>query len=138
MGLFDGNKKKCYAENLFEKKRPKSINSCDICTDMCCKCSGVTKGSGYLYISKETVKYRKDARTIKEANRKMKHQISEAKQFVSRMGGIGIYDESIPTALLLCEREAQEKKLSLKMAAKDAKYWWETGLVPLRATTFQK
>jgi hypothetical protein len=34
----------------------------------------------------------------------------------------------------MCEMGAKKRGLDLAVAAADAKYWWETGLVPLRAT----
>jgi hypothetical protein len=36
--------------------------------------------------------------------------------------------------ILVCERGAKLRNLDLEVAAADAKYWWETGRVPLRAT----
>jgi len=36
--------------------------------------------------------------------------------------------------ILMCEQGAKLRGLDLEVAAADAKYWWETGLVPLRVT----
>lgn len=36
--------------------------------------------------------------------------------------------------ILVCEQGARARGLDLEVAAADAKYWWETGLAPLRAT----
>ncbi|MFQ5349157.1 MAG: hypothetical protein ACE5EG_01800 [Thermoanaerobaculia bacterium] len=35
---------------------------------------------------------------------------------------------------LLCEQGAKLRQLDLEAAAADARYWWMTGLVPLRET----
>jgi hypothetical protein len=36
--------------------------------------------------------------------------------------------------ILMCELGAKKRGINLEVAAADAKYWWETGLAPLRPT----
>lgn len=40
--------------------------------------------------------------------------------------------------ILVCERGAKLRKLNLEVAAKDAKYWWKTEKIPLRAKPLRK
>lgn len=43
-------------------------------------------------------------------------------------------DPGTASPIMCCEQGARLRGLDLEIAAADAKYWWETGLVPLRAT----
>ncbi len=129
--LFSKDKKdKCYSENVFELPRPDGNGACDVHS-----AESIPRGSGYLHVSKEVVEFRKDARTMREARRKEKRQIASMKQMVDSWGGGGFtVDSALFTPYLMCEAAARERRLDLDVAAADAKYWWETGFVPLKAT----
>lgn len=103
-----------------------------ICSDNACPCgypgATIPRGTGYMYISKAVVDFRKDARTVQEATRKialMKSQMT---------GSTILFDQNVVTSTLMCEQGARKRGLDLEVAAADARYWWKTGLVPLRET----
>ena len=133
--LFDrGNDKqvkdKCYSEDVFEFTRPNGAGACDVHL-----AERIPRGSGYLHISEEAVEFRKDARTMREAERKEKKAFASMKRMVKSMGGGGFtVDAELFSPYLMCENAARDRGLDLDVAAADAKYWWETGFVPLRAT----
>ncbi|MHA1956734.1 MAG: hypothetical protein ACW968_07380 [Candidatus Thorarchaeota archaeon] len=89
-----------------------------------CSCSGskIEPDDGYLFLSKDFVKFRMSCITIlefAELRRKM-----DFKKF--KLG------KHTPT--LVCERGAYQQNRSTEIARIDAIYWWKTGLVPLRET----
>jgi hypothetical protein len=96
-----------------------------ICSDRSCPCSNtiIPRGSGYLYISKEVVDFRSNAKTLFEVNVKL-----------STYKVVGGKVDNPAAPVLMCEVAAIGRKLDLKVAAEDARYWWETGLAPLRPT----
>lgn len=100
-----------------------------LCSDNECPCGypGVTipRGSGYMYVSRAVVDFRRDARTVVEAKRKIA---------MMQQGRFVTFGQNVITSTLMCEQGARKRGLDLAVAAADAKYWWETGLVPLRAT----
>ncbi len=100
-----------------------------LCSDNDCPCGDpgatIPRGSGYMYISKAVVDFRRDARTPREV---------EEKVALMRQGMAVFFDQNIITPTLMCELGAKNRGLDLYVAAADAKYWWETGLVPLRET----
>jgi len=100
-----------------------------ICSDNECPCgypgATIPRGTGYMYVSKSVVDFRRDALTVKEAAEKM--QRMQANSFI-------IFDQNVVTSTIMCEQGARKRGLDLAVAAADAKYWWETGLVPLRET----
>jgi hypothetical protein len=100
-----------------------------ICSDNSCPCgypgATIPRGSGYMYISKDVVDFRRDARTVQEAEQKI---ASFQKLFNV------VFSQNEITSTLMCEQGARKRGLDLDIAAADAKYWWATGLVPLRAT----
>lgn len=103
-----------------------------LCSDNDCPCgfpgAKIPRGSGYMYVSKEVVDFRRDALTVREAERK----IANLKQ---RMGGdVVLFAPNSFAPILMCEQGAKKRGLDLKVAAADAAHWWKTGLVPLRAT----
>jgi len=49
-----------------------------------------------------------------------------------------ILGQGVASPILVCEEGAKLRGLDLEVAAADAKYWWETGLAPLRATPLSK
>jgi hypothetical protein len=102
-----------------------------ICSDNDCPCgypgAKIPRGTGYMYISKTVVDFRRDARTIKEVEQKVARMRQNTKSSF-------IFGQNVITSTLMCEQGARKRGLDLEVAAADAKYWWETGLVPLRAT----
>jgi uncharacterized membrane protein YhaH (DUF805 family) len=100
-----------------------------ICSDNDCPCgypgAKIPRGSGYMYISQTVVDFRRDARTLREAEQK----IARMQQQMNIL-----FDQNVVVSTLMCEQGARKRGLDLDVAAADAKYWWETGLVPLRAT----
>ncbi len=112
----------------FEAQRPDREGRC---SDNSCPCGQegviIPKGEGYLYISKEVVEFRHDARSIEECREK-------CLKIRAKMGSFIIWTQGTISPILCCEQAARLRGLDLKIAAADAKYWWETGLAPLRAT----
>lgn len=113
----------------FEVPRPDGDG---YCSDDSCPCGYpgelIPRGTGYLYITPEVVDFRRDARTVQEAVQKIAHMEQQ-------LGGVRIFAGSgVFTPILMCEQGARKRGLDMQVAAADAKYWWETGLVPLRAT----
>lgn len=100
-----------------------------ICSDNDCPCgypgAKIPRGSGYMYISKAVVDFRQDARTLREVEQKV--ALMQQQMTV-------LFDQNVATSTLMCEQGARKRGLDLDVAAADAKYWWETGLIPLRAT----
>jgi hypothetical protein len=103
-----------------------------LCSDDACPCSEVVipRGTGYLYIEQSLVNFRRKFPTMESARRAMqeKHEQLQAKfgDTVSGFYRLG--------PILVCEEGAKLRNLDLKIAAADARHWWETGQVPLRAT----
>jgi hypothetical protein len=85
-----------------------------VCSDNDCPCgfpgARIPRGAGYLYVSQTVVGFRRDARTFL------------------------VLGQDVATPTLVCEQGARKRGLDLEVAAADARYWWKTGLVPLRAT----
>lgn len=112
-----------------------------LCSDNDCPCVNVTipRGSGYLYISKAAVEFRRDAKSVEEAKKKIEHQMSAnpVVQMAQRFGAASVTIK-LPGAVLVCKQGAELRKLDLEIAEADAKYWWKTGLSPLRATPSRK
>jgi hypothetical protein len=102
-----------------------------ICSDNDCPCgypgATIPRGSGYIYISQEVVDFRRDAPSMREAERKIANLRQD-------LGGTVVFGQGIFAPILMCEQGARKRGLDLQVAAADARYWWETGLVPLRAT----
>ncbi len=102
-----------------------------LCSDNDCPCgypgATIPRGTGYIYVSQAVIDFRRDALTVREAQRK----IESMRQ---RMNAFIMFDPSVTTAILMCELGAKKRGLDLEVAAADARHWWKTGLVPLRAT----
>ena len=108
-----------------------------VCSDDNCPCPEVRipRGTGYLYISQEVVDTRRNARTLQEAQMLLERM----RQEWSRRSGGGMLAgprgwQGIMTPILVCEQGARLRGIDLEVAAADAKHWWNTGMVPLRAT----
>lgn len=124
MSLFDR-----FSSNLKEDEIPRGYfempgnsNRQAVCSDDECPCPDVEIpfGKGYMYISKKTVEFRQDSPTFA--------------QFKDKIVGQVRYDVRSVSPILMCETAARLRDLNLNVAASDAKYWWETGLLPLRPT----
>jgi|GEM_PF-1379080 len=102
-----------------------------VCSDNQCPCgfpgARIPRGTGYIYISQECVDFRRDARSVAEAEMKIA-------MIRARMGGMVMFDPSMITSILVCEQGARARGLDLATAAADARHWWLTHKVPLRAT----
>lgn len=112
----------------FEVSRPEGDG---LCSDDDCPCGPATRiprGTGYLYISPDVVDFRRDARSIKDAAKKLQRLQKQLG------GGLIIAASGVFTPVLVCKRGARLRRLDLEVAAADAGYWWETGKVPLRPT----
>lgn len=116
----------------FEVPRPPGDG---FCSDSECPCgwpgAEIPRGSGYLYISQEVVDFRRDARTVQDVQRKVQRMQQD-------LDSIIILGQGVASPILVCEQSAKLRGLDLEVAAADAKYWWETGLAPLRATPLSK
>ena len=98
------------------------------CSDNDCPCSvtQIQHGTGYLYISPEVVKFRRNALTQAECRKKLT-RLTEKNEYLS----LQQYEP-----ILICNKGAKIRNLDLKIAAEDARVWWETQKAPLRATPF--
>ncbi|MHA1248077.1 MAG: hypothetical protein ACTSPE_12175 [Candidatus Thorarchaeota archaeon] len=99
-----------------------------LCSDNQCPCDEVVipRGEGYLYIPESFVEFRKRFQSELEYRA---HMMRMGFAGVAIMGG---------GPILMCRQGAELRGLDLEVAAQDAKYWWETGLVPLRPTPLKK
>ena len=101
-----------------------------VCSDNDCPCgfpgASIPRGTGYIYVSKAVVDFRRDARTEREASEKVAEMQSA--------GAMVFLGQDVAVSTLMCEQGARKRGLDLEVAAADARHWWETGLVPLRAT----
>ena len=99
-----------------------------LCSDDGCPCPGNRKlkpgGSGLLFISEDVVAMRGDALSWDELQRKLTAMSMQTKKrlFV----GAGVVNP-----IFLCRQGARLRRLDLKVAAADAKHWFETGRCPL-------
>lgn len=103
-----------------------------VCSDEECACSGavIARGSGYLYVDRETVDFRSNAPSVEQARAKeerVRSQMGDMDEAAAVMHGR-------TTAMLVCEQSARQKGIDLEVAAADAGHWWKTGQAPLRAT----
>lgn len=113
----------------FECTRPSGDGTC---SDDSCPCgypgANIPRGSGYFYISKELVEMRRDALTLDAIQKKvMSMQQNMGATMMTATSGVFM-------PILMCAQGAKKRGLDLAVAAADAKYWWETGLAPLRPT----
>lgn len=120
-------------EGYFESLPPEGDG---LCSDNECPCPSpgtpIMRGQGFLYIPPEAVEMRRDARTLdaleaKRARAAGRDPITGAFRFATVMQGL--YHP-----ILMCRQGAERRGIDLEMAAKDAAFWWKTGLVPLRPT----
>jgi hypothetical protein len=136
MGFFDFLKKpnwehldKNVPEGFFEV--PPSFGHGGYCSDDLCDCDNtfMPKGSGYLYISQDLVTFRNDARSIAACQEKLNYQFHGKPAFLA---------PGVASPIFCCEKAVRKRGLDIEVASGDAKYWWNTGLVPLRPTPKEK
>jgi len=117
----------------FEVSRPDGEGSC---SDKSCPCGNpgviIPRGTGYVYISTEVVDFRRDARSIWEAQSKLASVQKGMQEAID--GYYMIQEVGLVVPILICKQGAIKRGLDLDVASTDAKYWWRTGLVPLRPT----
>lgn len=102
------------------------------CSDNSCPCPDmeIPRGTGYIYIEQGLVDFRRQYPTLESARMVMQKKQAEMRSN-SGMNVSGFYRLG---PILICEQGAKLRHLDLDVAAADAKHWWETGMVPLRAT----
>jgi len=107
-----------------------------LCSDNSCPCNDtvIRRGTGYLFIEEEIVEFRRKYRGMQDA--------INAKEVAARARGNALgfqryIEHGRIGPVLVCERGARLRELDLSVAAADAAHWWQTGLVPLRATPKQ-
>jgi len=106
-----------------------------LCSDNDCPCGSpgatIPRGQGYMYVSQQVVDFRADCPTEAEARAKID-------RMSSRMGSTVFFGPGVLAPILMCEQGARKRTLDLEVAAADARHWWTTGQVPLRATPLAK
>lgn len=116
----------------FEVEVPSGIG---LCSDNDCPCSEtvIPRGTGYIYISKEVVEFRRDCPTIAQAQEKI-DRIRRDAAALTGGGSVVLIAPGVAAPILVCEEGAKLRQLDMDVAAADARQWWATGRVPLRPT----
>lgn len=110
----------------FEVPPPKTGGSCS--DDQCpCDDTHLPRGEGFLYIPTECCDFRWDCRSVTDLEAKARRLSESSNQFI-------VFGHGITGPILLCRSAADRRFLDMKIAAADAKRWWETGQVPFRPT----
>ncbi len=114
----------------FECDRPSGDG---LCSDNNCPCPEVVipRGTGYLYIEQSLVDFRRQYPTMEAARGAMRQGIERMRASYGFRAMTTFYRLG---PILVCEEGAKLRNLDLAVAGADAKHWWETGQVPLRAT----
>ena len=116
-------------EGYMELLRPEGNGQC---SDNECPCrilgTIIRRGEGYIYISQQVVDFRRDCPTNEQAVMKLER--------LAKTMGIGtmIAQAGVFMPIVMCEQGAKKRGIDPEVAGEDARYWWETGLVPLRVT----
>jgi uncharacterized protein (TIGR02145 family) len=109
----------------FEQERPDGNGLCSLDS---CPCgsfgSEIPRGKGYLFIPESAVNYRKDCLTNYEFQKKLQNMLDNLAT------GSNLVFTDVP--VLVCEKGINKLGIDIAVAQSDAKYWWETGLIPLR------
>lgn len=119
------------------------------CFDERCHCSGteISRGQGYLCVTRECVDFRRAIPTKEQFGGFVKERIRtqltgklEAGKLAEDLDGLmkSIYYSDALSPILTCELGAKRRGLDLEVAAADARHWWRTGQVPLRPTPVAK
>jgi len=103
-----------------------------LCSDNACPCPEVAipRGTGYLYVEKSLVDFRRQCPTLDSARKAMQEKHEQASAQLNAPVS-GFYRLG---PILVCEQGAERRNLDMEVAAADAKKWWQTGQVPLRET----
>jgi hypothetical protein len=111
----------------FEQQRPDGDGACS--WDPCpCGSFGsrIPRGTGHAYIPQSAVDFRRDCLTWGE-------YMSKLNRMADRLpSGSRLIFTDVP--VLVCEQGLKKLDIDPEVAAADAKHWWATGLIPLRAT----
>lgn len=103
-----------------------------LCSDNACPCPQVAipRGQGYLFIEQDLVDFRRMYPGLEDARRAKEQQINRQRE------ALGVQFTAVIRLgpILVCRQGAKLRNLDLEVAGADAKHWWETGQVPLRAT----
>jgi len=82
-----------------------------VCSDNDCPSgytgSTIPRGSGYMYISRAVVEFRRDARAVREAEQKV--------ALMQRRMNI-VFDQNVVTSTLMCDQGARKRDLDLDVA----------------------
>ena len=97
-----------------------------VCSDNNCPCreDKIPRGTGYLYIDQALVDFRRKYPSQNSAREAMLQKIKGLRASGLTFGSYRI------GPILVCEKVAKLRNLDLKIAADDARIWWETGKVP--------
>ncbi|MCJ7716231.1 MAG: hypothetical protein MUO54_06900, partial [Anaerolineales bacterium] len=104
-----------------------------LCDDNACPCWGmepIPRGEGYLYIPMRVVNNRRSARTESALEHSTNREIRNTAGFL----GATVVQQGANFPIYCCREGAKLRGLDLQIAAKDAAFWLDTGLVPLRPT----
>lgn len=111
----------------FEQERPYGDGACS--WDPCpCGAFGsrIPRGTGHLYIPQSSVDFRRDCLTWRD-------YMSKLNRMADRLPpGSRLIFTDVPE--LVCEQGLKKLNIDPEIASADAKHWWATGLIPLRAT----
>lgn len=109
-----------------------------LCSDDECPCDPmgvvISRGTGYLYIPKEAVEFRKDCLKWNEVEKKAREIRRQMEKAHGKKWDHFSLDLRGREPILMCKMGAEKRGIDLRIASADAKYWWKTGLVPLRET----
>ena len=107
--------------DYFEVEKP--LLGRAVCSDAECPCpeTKLECGSGYLWVSKELVNFRRKLRTSAEVKKRFQ-------------GRPMFFGPGVAAPIAMCEEAARRRGLHLETAAADFTHWWKTGLVPQRPT----
>lgn len=96
---------------FFEARRPQGDG---LCSDKACPCPElvIPRGSGYLYIPQECVDFRRDARTIEDAEKKQVRQLASDQSIIlaKQWGAAGV-TKIMPRGVLIqfwCVNKVQD------------------------------
>ena len=101
------------------------------CSDNECPCSPSVEfapGQGYLYVSQEAAEFRRDARTLSDAQAKIERIANSSIAFL-------MMEPVTWTGLMICKQAAVLRHVDLNVASADAREWWQTGRMPLRPSS---
>jgi len=121
---FSELEKQIYKRTYFEQKRPDSNGLCSWDPCPCGISTIIHKGHGYLYIPVSSVIFRRDCLSYKEFQAKLQKMASNLPL------GTDLIFTDVP--VLVCEKGISALNIDPEIAQKDAKYWWDTGMIPLR------